>query len=48
LHLAQFLVGRVAQRDPDEASRASEPLVDILDLDVGQLLSVLLTRIFHQ
>ena len=41
LHRRQLGIGRVAQRDPDEAIRPADILADIGNRDVGELLSVL-------
>ena len=48
LYLPQLLVGGITQRDPDKAARPQQPLVDLLDGDVGQLASVLVGHAVDQ
>jgi hypothetical protein len=48
LHLAQFVVGRVAQGHPDEAVRLEQPSVDVLDGYVGELAAVLVGHAVDQ
>ena len=44
LHLAQQLLGRLVQADPDEAPGPGQHLVDVGDLDVADARAVLVGR----
>jgi hypothetical protein len=48
LHLPQFVVAGIVQRDPDEAAGPLQPLVDGLDRDVGELAPVLVSHAVDQ
>jgi hypothetical protein len=40
-HLLELRVGRILERDPDEAARSREIAVDLAKVDVGELAALL-------